>query len=135
MRLSRAISQRLTNFADTTAPSRHESTTTAIGSGKNPRTQRDMAHRAGQRHERHNHGTRADGNLQIIAEDERKHREHQDPAAAAGKAAHPADAAAEQHRRAVLRPDCSAAADASVPPVMGVTRNFTPRNTVVSMEI
>ena len=58
-----------------------------------------MAHRAGQRHERHNHGTRADGNLQIIAEDERKHREHQDPAAAAGKAAHPADAAAEQHRK------------------------------------
>ena len=43
-----------------------------------------MAHRAYQRHERHNHGTRADGNLQIIAEDERKHREHQDPAAADG---------------------------------------------------
>ena len=56
-----------------------------------------MADGAGQRDERHDHRAGADGDFQIIAKHQRKNRQHQDTAAAAGKAAHPADAAAEHH--------------------------------------
>lgn len=55
-----------------------------------------MTDRSGQRNKGHYHRAGADRDFQIISKNKRENGQHEDTAAA-GKAAYPADTAAEQH--------------------------------------